>query len=267
MIGSRDDSLRAYSQRPLPSLETRGDLYYTSHFSSPLSATSRHDQHFLGTLVISSSTSPLYICLVCFNERKGISHLSTSCRNTFGISVSSSDCGDQQNITRGVCHNCIDLYLTSAIDSARVSGDGSIKCICPSRSCPLRYDREFVLSRLSRREVTLQKYERFVRNASVAESKNLRWCPREGCGNIVTVSAVAGSRQQRSQCERCSLSFCSSCGNPHPALTPCSMVIPSLPFPPHSSPSLGYGRGLHGMETDHSLRGRLSKVSLVSDVH
>jgi hypothetical protein len=214
------------------------------------------------------SQSPLSsssICLICFEERMGESHLSNSCKNTYGTS-----CSGDQVITRGVCHSCIDLYLTSAIESARVSGNGSIRCICPSRSCPLRYDREFVLSRVSGSEATLRRYERFVRNAAVAESESLRWCPREGCGNIVTVDVSTGRipRQQRSQCDKCLLSFCSSCGNPHPSLVPCSMVSPSfLPSLHPQPPPVGSGRGLHGMEAADQLRGRLSEVSLVSHVH
>ena len=223
----------------LVALELGGDF----SLPPPASAPSRHSlaspsPPVPNKRVISAGPSPppgpppslRYLCLVCFGESPEQSHLSYSCGNTYGTSIS----GDQR-ITRGVCHDCLDLYLASAIDSARVSGDGSIRCFCPSRSCSLRYDREFVLRRVSGSEVTLDRYERFVRNAAVAESGSLRWCPRPGCGNVVTVSVSGGSRlHQRGQCDKCLLTFCSSCGNPHSPLTPCSMV--SLSPPTHTKP-------------------------------
>jgi hypothetical protein len=206
MESERDQWLRGYYSAALPSLEAN-DIYFTKTFC-----------HQKGD----SSSSRLHICLICL-ERGTTVRLSDSCDNTYGI----SSFGDSV-IVRGVCLSCIDLYLVSSINSASIDIKGAIRCHCPDRKCSFRYDREFIYSRVTS-EDTRRKYEHFVQNAMVEADQTLRWCPRLGCENIVSITS---DRQKRIQCSRCLGSFCLRCGNEHSSWTPCSLVSECTPVSP-----------------------------------
>jgi hypothetical protein len=208
MADSRDSYLRGYhSAGPLPSLELN-DLY----FIRKESAASKSE----------NSASRLHICLICL-EKGAQLHLSDSCANTYGVSTF----GDSL-VVRGVCLSCIDLYLISSINSARIDATGAIRCHCPDTKCSFRYNREFILSRVASEE-TRRRYEHFALNSLVEADETLRWCPRQGCGSIVTITS---KKQKRIKCSQCLGSFCSQCGNEHSSWTPCSLVTPPPPLAP-----------------------------------
>lgn len=159
-----------------------------------------------------------FICLICFDESQ-VNNLSDRCPNTFGISTQ-----EDRSYHRGICHSCIELYLISSINSSNVSGNGSIRCICPDKTCNRYFDRDFILSSFENNAKLIRKYEQFTLNAFVEEDNQLRWCPRQGCGSVVTIPINIQHRSQI-QCQNCGKYLCSSCGNTHSSLAPCSMVF------------------------------------------
>lgn len=177
----------------------------------------------------SSRLKSLYRCLVCFDASEEEQFLWTNCPNTYGKSVTG-----RMIVHRGVCCSCVDEYIFSSIRDAKVTADGSVRCVCPDKFCSTRYDREFITSRLSTHvhpsDNLMEKYERFVLNALVESDSSKVWCPREGCESIVTLTPT----ERRATCLKCQLSFCAKCVNAHSALVSCSLVLSSLLFSPSS---------------------------------
>lgn len=98
------------------------------------------------------------------------------------------------------CNDCWDTYLTMKIT------EGETKIRCPQQKCTVLVG-ERVIPKLVASNV-YDRYIRFVTKAFVDDSAGrIKWCPRAGCGNAITVDMVRGTVVRCS----CGYRFCFSC--------------------------------------------------------
>jgi ariadne-1 len=80
------------------------------------------------------------------------------------------------------CVDCWNAYL-----EVKIVEEGVSQLIrCPQSSCSIIVDEKTVFKLLLSEEVK-KKYEMFIANSYVSESRHLRWCPAQKCDNVIKV--------------------------------------------------------------------------------
>eukprot|EP01017_Pseudomicrothorax_dubius_P006944 TRINITY_DN12084_c0_g1_i1.p1 TRINITY_DN12084_c0_g1~~TRINITY_DN12084_c0_g1_i1.p1 ORF type:complete len:234 (-),score=23.10 TRINITY_DN12084_c0_g1_i1:459-1061(-) len=132
------------------------------------------------------NSTPRHICLICY------SHI-----------------GNQENCVPGmprlegrehdICYDCFREHLISKINGAKVD-----KIYCPH--CMANVDEATIQSIVC--PDLYVKYKRYKLNLDVTLNPLARWCPLDGCGNVIMLSATT---DKSGTCSRCMTEICASC--------------------------------------------------------
>ncbi|WCJ21522.1 RING/U-box superfamily protein [Euphorbia peplus] len=117
------------------------------------------------------------------------------------------------------CRKCYCSYIRVSIDD----GIGCLLMRCPEPSCEVIIDQDLINSLKELPDEHKSKYEQFLVQSYVEQSRTRKWCPGNGCKKVIEFVDVC-QKNWEVVCD-CSLEFCWNCGVETHSPVDCEKVL------------------------------------------